>query len=385
MSSDQRKLHVLEVNKAYYPHIGGIESVVRQVASGMAARDDMDVRVLVCVEKGKGKTDTVDGVPVEYAGSLGTVASCPISFDFFKRFRRLAKWADVIEFHMPFPLGDVACLLSGYKGAVVLAWHSDVVRQKTLLKFYAPILRRFLKRADRVIVATKGHITSSPFLSTMPEKCTIIPYGLDVDAYRAVPPAPILHSQLHDAQHVCVLFVGRFVYYKGVEVLLQAMARVHGAELFLVGHGTEEMEAHLHQMVEETDQVNRVHFMGNLEETQLRQAFSDCDIFVLPSVANSEAFGIVQMEAMVYGKPVINTSLPTGVPYVSLHGKTGLTVPPEDEEALAQAIQTLTDDPALRKKYGDAGARRTETEFALENVMAKTADVLRETAERRQA
>ncbi|MCD8220393.1 MAG: glycosyltransferase [Ruminococcus sp.] len=380
---EKRKLHVLQVNKAYYPHIGGIETLVRSFSKSLQQRG-AEVRVLVCQEsRSKGADCVVDGVPVHYASSLGTYFSCPLSISFLRKFRQMAKWADVIEMHMPFPLGDLACLLSGYHGAVVIAWHSDVVRQKKLMRFYRPLLMRFLRRADAVIVATQGHIDSSPILSQFREKCRVIPYGIDVDAYRSVPREPILRQHQRDPKSVRVLFVGRFVYYKGIEVLLDAFGRVHGCELFLVGRGTAEMQAKLAQMAQEEQITDRVHFLGNLEEQQLRAAFADCEIFVLPSVANSEAFGIVQLEAMVYGKPVINTALSTGVPYVSVDGETGLAVPPENPEALAKAIQKLADDPVLRAAYGAAAAKRVEQMYQETDVIDAVEQVLKEFAERR--
>lgn len=125
---EQKKLRILQVNKAYFPHIGGIESLVRTFSRELNRR--AQVQVLVCQEKGKGEDRMVEGVPVHYASSLGTYFSCPVSFSFFRKFRQMAKQADVVEIHMPFPLADAACLLSGYRGAVVVAWHSDVVRQK---------------------------------------------------------------------------------------------------------------------------------------------------------------------------------------------------------------------------------------------------------------
>ncbi len=380
---ETKKLHILQVNKAYYPHIGGIESLVRVFSREFQKRPDAEVRVLVCQEKGKGVEKVIEDVPVTYASSIGTYFSCPLSFSFLRKFRQMAKWADVVEFHVPFPLADLACLLSGYRGGVVIAWHSDVVRQKTLLRFYKPLLRKFLRRADVILAATPGHIASSPFLQEVQEKCKVIPYGIDVEAYRRNPNLPILQERQQQKERVRILFVGRFVYYKGIEVLLQAYGQVQGAELFLVGHGTEEMEKKLHQMAEENGSDHPVHFLGNLPEEQLRAAFADCDFFVLPSVANSEAFGIVQLEAMVYGKPVINTALPTGVPYVSIDGETGLTVPPGDVDALAKAMQQLVENPALREKLGEAAAKRVETEFDEKNVVEAVYQTLAQASESR--
>ena len=172
-----------------------------------------------------------------------------------------------------------------------------------------------------------------------------------------------------------MLFTGRLVYYKGADILLEAFAKQHAhAELFLAGTGV--LEPELKARAEALGIAERVHFLGRRMTPELRDMFADCDLFVLPSVANSEAFGIVQLEAMVYGKPVINTALPTGVPLVSIDGETGLTVPPSDADALAAAMETLLSDDPLRAQYGNAARERVLREFSLNTVMEKTRAVL---------
>lgn len=365
------KFRILEVNKFYPPHIGGIETLVAQRARLLSKYPDTEVRVLVCQEKGRGTTEQQDGVTITRCGSLGTYFSCPLSLSFLWTFRKMAKDADVVEFHTPFPLGDLACLLSGYKGRVVIAWHSDVVKQKKLLRLYAPLLRQFLKRADAIIAATPGHVDSSAFLPEFREKCRIIPYALERDAYEKAARTPILTEKCRHPHAVKLLFAGRLVYYKGASYLLEAMKHVRGCELFLCGTGP--LEDALRAQAEGLP----VHFLGRLSDEDLKAAFADCDIFVFPSVENSEAFGIVQQEAMVYGKPVINTSLPTGVPYVSVHGKTGLTVPPRDAAALAKAIQTLADDPSLRARYGRNAAEKVRRDYEPAAIMDSIIQVLK--------
>ena len=367
-------LRILQVNKFYPPHIGGIETVIQQVSQGL--KDRAEVSVLVCQPKGRGVREVCDGGPVTRCSSWRTVASCPVSFSFFREFRRMAKEADVIECHLPFPLADLACLLSRTKKRVVIAWHSDVVKQKKLLALYKPILRAFLRRADAIIVATQGHIDGSAFLPPFRDKCVVIPYGIPTAEYLQAPAAPILTEKLRGKPLRKLLFVGRLVYYKGVDVLLRAFARTEGCALFLAGEGV--LEPQLRQEAQTLGVADRVFFLGRLTDAQLRAAFRDCDIFVLPSVANSEAFGIVQLEAMVYGKPVINTALPTGVPLVSIHGETGLTVPPGDETALADAIRTLAEDDALREAYGAAAQRRVLEHFELDNMIDGVYRVLAE-------
>ncbi|MBP0967099.1 MAG: glycosyltransferase [Oscillospiraceae bacterium] len=374
MNDRKKRPRLLITGKAYDPHIGGIETVMQQTAESM--RKYAKTKVLCCRDGlGLTKKDRINGVPVTYSGSFGTVASCPMSLPYFGDFRRKVMLADTVELHLPFPLADLALLLSGYKGRVVVAWHSDVVRQKLMLRLYKPLMKWLLKRADAILVATQAHIDSSPYLRDFREKCVIVPYGIDPAAYEQRPHLTPLQNHLHDKTAKKILFTGRLVYYKGADVLLEAFAKTReNAELFLAGNGVLEQE--LKEKAAFLGIAERVHFLGRRMTPELRDMFADCDMFVLPSVANSEAFGIVQLEAMVYGKPVINTALPTGVPLVSLHGETGLTVPPADPEALAQAMDTLLSDDALRAQYGKAARERVLREFSLDTVMRKTRAVL---------
>lgn len=368
------KPRILVTGKAYDPHIGGIETVMQQVAEGF--RDHACVSVLTCRDSfGLTKKERIHDVSVLRCGSMGTFASCPLSLSYLTQFRRKVMCADVVELHLPFPLADLATVLSGYKGRVVVAWHSDVIRQKTLLRLYKPLMMKLLRRADAIIVATKAHIDSSPYLQQFREKCVIIPYGINAQEYLSMPHSPVLTDRLQNPQAKKVLFTGRLVYYKGADVLLEAFAKLQTpAELFFAGTGV--LEHDLQERAATLGIAERVHFLGKRMTPELRDAFADCDLFVLPSVANSEAFGIVQLEAMVYGKPVINTALPTGVPLVSLHGQTGLTVPPSDADALAAAMEQLLCDDKLREKYGNAAKQRVADTFAIEQVLQQTWNVL---------
>ena len=371
------RLRVLEVNKAYYPHIGGIETLVKQYSQELGTVCNADVKTLVCRD-GRGKTtrEKLDGVKLTRAGSLGTYFSCPLSFSFIRLFRKIAEEADVVHIHVPFPLADAALLLSGFKGRVVVSWHSDVVKQKKLMTFYKPFMMKLLKRADCIITATKGHIDGSDYLPGFRRKCRIVPYGITPEDYLSVKRSPFLTDRLNDKKNIKVFFTGRLVYYKGVDILLKAFTMTENCELFIAGTG--EMEQELKDFAKRNNIGKKVHFLGFLPDNELKQAYADCDIFVLPSVAKSEAFGIVQLEAMVYGKPVINTKLPSGVPYVSVHGKTGLTVPPSDAKALAEAINTLAADEKMRESFGKAAAERVMTEFSEKNVIRKLYGILSE-------
>ncbi len=372
----KRKPRLLIAGKAYAPCVGGIETVMQQVAEGM--QQWAKASVLVCRNTfGAAEQDRVNGIRVYRCGSLGTMRSCPVSMSFLSVFRRKVMLADVVELHLPFPIADLACILSGYCGKVVVAWHSDIVRQKILRVAYQPVMHALLRRADVIITATQAHIESSAALQKYREKCVVIPYGIDIQRYETTPYQPVLQRHLRMPHAKKILFVGRLVYYKGVDVLLQAFAMLPEApvsELFVAGDGPEweSMQLLAHRL----GIAERVHFLGRRMEPELRAMYKDCDLFVLPSTANSEAFGLVQLEAMACGKPVINTALPTGVPQVSIHGETGLTVPVGDAEALSNAMALLLGDAALCKRYGDAAKERVTSEFALQTVLERRKSVL---------
>lgn len=358
-----KKLRILEVNKAYYPHVGGIETLVQMYSKKLGRDYDAKVRVLVCRDdRGKTVRQRINGVDVTRAASLGTLCKCPVSFTFIRLFRKMAKNADVVHIHMPFPLADAAALLSGFKGRVVLSWHSDIVKQKKLMILYKPFMKWLLNRADAIAIATWGHYFGSDHLTEYFGKCRIVPYGIAPEKYLNIEKKPILTEKCSDPRSVKVFFTGRLVYYKGVDVLLRAFRRVKGCELFIAGTG--DLEPELKKYAREHGLAKKVHFLGFLPDKELKQAYADCDIFVLPSVEKSEAFGIVQLEAMICGKPVVNTQLPSGVPHVSLGGVTGLTVKKSDPKALADAINTLAENSELREIMGKSAAERVRSEFS---------------------
>jgi len=359
------KPRVLQVNKLYYPVIGGVEKTLQQIAEGL--KDKTDMQVLVCQPKGKRVVQNINGVKVHKASSFGMLFSMPISLDFFQQFRKLSKDCDILHVHMPFPLADLAAFLFRPKCKIVLWWHSDIVRQKNLTFFYKPLVHWLLNRADVIIVETPGHIEGSSYLPRYKSKCRIIPPAIDDSLLGKSTRYISFNSYKKLTKPVSVLFVGRLVYYKGCTVLLNAFSQVTGAKLIIVGKGN--LENSLREQAKRLHISDKVKFLGTLSSAELDKAFQDCDIFVLPSVEKSEAFGLVQIEAMAYGKPVINTALPSGVPYVSLNGQTGLTVPPKNAPALAEAIQKLVDDKKLRLKYGQNAYKRVRECFTLEKML----------------
>jgi rhamnosyl/mannosyltransferase len=294
----------------------------------------------------------------------------PVSFDFMFKLWKMAPDYDILQFHVPFPLGDLACFLSRYKGKVSLWWHNDINNKRRLSFFVKPMMRWLLKRADCIIVSDPSIIESSDYLPPFRDKCRTIPLGLKFSDYETIPFKNYLTARLKNPRSTKLLFVGRIVHFKGVHVLIDAMRYVKNAELFIIGSGI--LESGMKRLVAEFGLSDRITFLGNFGPErfdELKSAFADCDMLVFPSVSKLDTFGLVQIEAMFYGKPVINTFLPTGVPHVSIHGETGLTVPVGDTDALVSAIQTLVDDADLRARFGENARKRVHEEYTFDRML----------------
>lgn len=359
------KLKILQINKLYYPVVGGIEKIIQQLAEGLNEKTEM--KVLVCSKKGKGGAEQIKGVEINRASSLGIFFSMPISFSFIFMLRKMAKDRDVLIFHMPFPLGDFAGLLSGFKGKIVVWWHSDVVKQQKIMMLYEPIMRKFLQRADMIIVATQGHIEGSKYLKEYREKCVVVPYGVDG---KILENSKKYCSDYNSSREIVFLFVGRFVHYKGCSVLLEAFSKVKQGKLILAGDGVLRQE--LMKQAESLEISEVVEFVINPSDERVMELYRECDVFVLPSIQRSEAFGLVQAEAMAYGKPVINTRLESGVPYVSIHGETGLTVEAGNAKKLAEAMVYMIENPEIRANMGRAARKRAYEVFTEEKMIEDT-------------
>jgi rhamnosyl/mannosyltransferase len=239
-----------------------------------------------------------------------------------------------------------------------------------------PILNRVFNRASRVIAAAEENIASSPVLTRYKDRCTVIPYGIDLPAFELTDTERIVVEQRRAvAGEGTVLFVGVLRPYKGVDVLLRAMARVK-AKLVVVGRGPNRLE--LSGLAARLGISNRVSFLGEVSESERRILLHSCDVFVLPSIDNREAFGIAQLEAMACGRPVIASDLPTGVRFVNKNQMTGLLVPPGDSDALAAALQRLLGDERLRQTLGNAAKRRAELEFSADRMVRRVQQVYEE-------
>lgn len=372
----QHSLTVLQVNKLYVPSVGGIETVVRNIAEELAT-NGVDSRVLAAVPRGPGKCETRNGVTVRKVSSVGTAQSVPLAPTFPARLWQDSRNIDIVHHHLPNPLSVVAHQVTPSRPRpTVVTYHSDIVRQQTSLRLYEPLLQSFLRDVNRILVTSPRLLDNSRFLQPHTEKCTVVPLSLDLTDYTD-PPADA-RLPVADDDRPLLLFVGRLNYYKGVEYLIDAMTDID-ATLLIVGDG--ERRSTLEARATERGVTNKVTFAGHVPTNVLHRCYAEAELFVLPSVEPSEAFGIVQLEAMAYETPVVNTDLPTGVPWVSRDGETGLTVPPRNSGALADAIRTLLADDERRRVYGKAARERVQAEFSREQMLTRLESVYTELLE----
>jgi len=357
------KLRVLHVGKFYPPHMGGIETHLQGLCGELSKL--ADVRVTVSSDDRTGSHEVLDGVRVTRVPTQFTLASAPFCFGMAANIRDSS--ADIVHLHLPNPTAALSYLASGHRGPLIVTYHSDTVRQRFLGAAFEPLLHAFLRRSSAIIATSADYQRTSPVLARYQDRCHIIPLGIAVDQFEEIDLAAVAQIRRQYGERL-ILAVGRMVYYKGFEFLVRAMSQVNG-NLLIVGDGP--LGNLLLDLTKQLRLDDKVHFAGRVPG-DLTPYYQAADIFALPSIARSEAFGIVQIEAMAAGKPVVNTQLDSGVPFVSQHERTGLTVPPADPNALAAALNRLLDNGDLRQSLGDAARARARQEFSLETMTSRT-------------
>ncbi|WP_438299332.1 glycosyltransferase family 4 protein [Pseudomonas sp. NMS19W] len=358
-------IKVLHFFKTYYPEtMGGIEQVIFQIAQGGASHG-FSSQVLYLSERGSARNETV-GNHLTHRSKLDLhVASTGFSLSAFKDFSELAKEADVVHYHFPWPYMDLLHFASRHGKPSVVSYHSDIVKQKTLLKLYEPLRSRFLSSVDCIVASSPNYAQSSPVLTRFRDKVEIIPYGLDATTYPVATPQKLADWRARVGEKF-FLFVGALRYYKGLDYLLEA-ARITGLPVVLLGGG--------HQEIELKEQASRlgltnVHFLGGLGDDDKAALLTLCHGFVFPSHLRSESFGISLLEAAMYGKPLISCEIGSGTTFINLANETGLVVPPRDSMALAGAMNTLWNNDELAREMGQRALCRYRDVFSADE-MAK--------------
>jgi glycosyltransferase involved in cell wall biosynthesis len=366
-------MKVLHIVKYYFPSKGGMETYVKQLCEGLQAHGIRSSVLALNHETGKViHSAVINGIQVFRVRTIFKFCSQPVAFSLGSRIKKLLLDHDLVHLNCPFPNVEI---FSGIlaKKPLVTTWQADPAHTRwgKFLRPYRPILNRLLERASRIVVTSPNLLDNSPSLSTFREKCEIIPLSCKLSCSGKP-------SSFSNEEKPTILFVGALRHYKGVEYLIRAMRLLGEAKLKIIGIGEEENR--LRRLAADLHLQARVSFLGNISDDELSMEYAGAYLLVLPSISPSEAFGIVQLEAMSCGIPVINTDIPSGAPFVSLHGLTGLTVPPKNEVALAAAINLLLKDKELHALYSKNAFSRAK-DFSEERMIASHARLYNETCE----
>lgn len=358
------KPHVVMLNKAYPPWIGGIERHVRDIGESLVTRG-WRVTALVCNDQPLEVRESIGGVQVIRIPQWLRILSQPIVRGYFQCLRELEP--DLIHVHVPFPLGWWTYHAVADRVPIICTWHSDIVRQRWMMPFLVPFQKRFLRRCNRIIPTSQPMLDYSSDLRAFHDHCTIIPL--------AVPPMPpenesrISQRALELNQQYpnpIVLFLGRLVGYKGLPYLTEAMQSLN-ASLLIAGEGP--LKQRLQTLACRLGIDSRIHFLDSVAEEEKYALYRAADVMVLPSISRNEAFGYVLLEAMQQGCPVISTDLPTGMRIVNQDGVSGFVVPPGDSRALAESIQKIVGDRALRERLSEGARERAAHLFRFDSMM----------------
>jgi glycosyltransferase involved in cell wall biosynthesis len=388
-------MRICHLGKFYPPAAGGIETHLRTLA-GAQARLGAHVQVICVNHRDRSGRDVTwenfsatpdveewDGaVNVVRLGRSASIARLDLCPRLMHRLRRLERADfDVLHLHVPNPTMVLTLAAARLRVLSVVSYHSDVVKQRLLAQLQRPFESAVFSRASAILAASPNYRTGSACLRRWNAKVRVFPYGIDLAGFRNPSTAALQAGARFRREHDQPLWlaVGRLVYYKGLDVALRALAKVPG-RLLIVGDGP--LRHELSALAERLDVASRVIWAGRLNEDELIGAYHAATALWLPSNARSEAFGIVQIEAMACGCPVINTNIPgSGVAWVSQHEETGLTVPINDPESFSAAVCRLIAEPGLRERLSRGARARADAEFDAQVMARRTLAVYEEVAD----
>lgn len=362
----QAVIRVVHLAKFYPPDRGGMEEACECLAE-VVARQGLEVSV-DCFVHGGTTTERRAGVLINRHATARTIASQPLSWGYLVRAWKVLASPLVVHLHAPNMLAALALALHPrLRARVVVHWHSDVVGKGVLGRLTRPLEWAMLRRASCVVATSPPYAAASTALSPVREKLRVIPLGI-----RELP------QPVREQPDCLILAVGRLVPYKGFEVLVRAAALLpSGVRVVIAGDGP--LRGGLQRQIDELGVADRIQLAGRVSEAQLTSLYASAAAFCLPSVERSEAFGVVLLEAMRAGLPIVATDLQgSGVPWVNEHEVTGVNVPVGDPAALAAACQRLMADEQTRRQMGVAARQRFETLFKAEAAAAAWIELYRE-------
>lgn len=356
-------MKILQLGK-FYPIEGGVEKVMLDLTTGLSARGiDCD---MLCASMKPQQIQLNNHGRLFGVKALKKIAATMISPSMVWTLRKMAKEYDLIHVHHPDPMACLALFCSGFKGKVVLHWHSDILKQKSLLKLYRPFEKWLIRRADMIVGTTPVYVQQSPMLKKVQHKVDYIPIGVEEQL-----PDPIGMEKIRNQflGKKIVFSLGRLVEYKGFVYLVDAASHLGDDYVVLIG-GNGPLRETIEQRIEELGLQDKVKLLGYVKEDEVANYFGACDVFCLSSIMKTEAFAIVQVEAMSCGKPIVATRIPeSGVSWVNRHKFSGVNVPVKSGRFLADGILFLTQNDYTYKIYAKQARLLYEECFTLEKMI----------------
>ncbi|MDR2877835.1 MAG: glycosyltransferase family 4 protein [Chromatiales bacterium] len=367
-------MRILHFYKTARPDsMGGIEQVIHLIATG-TARLGAEVDVLALTRGPAPQEPQQYGLYRNHRVKQNfELASTGFSLLAFGAFSRLARQADLIHYHFPWPFMDVVHFATRPRKPAIVTYHSDIVQQKHLMRFYAPLQRRFLANVERIAATSPNYVATSPVLARFSSKVIAIPIGIDRDAYPPAAPDRLAYWRSRFGPRF-FLFVGVLRYYKGLHILIEA-CRDTSFPVVIAGAGP--IEARLKEQAARLGARN-VHFAGHVSETDKVALLTLCEAVLFPSHLRSEAFGVSLLEGAMLGKPMISSEIGTGTTFINVAGETGLVIPPGDANALRHAMRSLWEDPRAATAMGERAARRHQQIFTSERMARAYFDLYQE-------
>lgn len=370
---------VLHVYRTYFPDPqGGMQEAIRQVCLATKVQGVSNTIFTLSPHPNPPVIERPEARVVR-SRSWAAPASCDLGgIDSLASFRHLTSQADLLHFFHPWPFADGLHFLAGHKKPSVLTYVSDVVRQRWLGRAYAPLMWRTLRNMRAIVANCPSYVRTSPVLSdpAIRDKVRVIPLGIVEESYPAQGDETIFSRLGLAADAPYFLFIGVLRYYKGLHTLIEAAKQVK-ARIVIVGSGPEGKK--LRAFADQTAAAN-VLFAGQVSDEEKVALLKRCRAMVLPSHLRSEAYGMVLVEASIFGRPLVSCEIGTGTSYVNAHEESGLVVPPENPFALAGALNTLLHDSSLAESLGRGARVRYERLFSGPALGRAYADLFREVA-----
>jgi glycosyltransferase involved in cell wall biosynthesis len=351
-------LRVLHVYRTYFPDTqGGAEETIRQLTVGLK-RIGVETRVFTPSLNPQPKIVLVEGIEVVRSKLHFEISSCGFALTSIPEFNRQVAWADIVHYHFPWPFADLLDLVTGVRKPSVITYHSDIVRQNGLMKFYHPLMQHFLRKSSCVVATSDQYRDSSVVLKALQRSIDVVPIGIDERSYPIPTDGTIVRME-HAFGSGFFLFVGMLRYYKGLHILLEACK---GTNLPVVIAGEGPLEAELRQRVE-TEGISNVRFAGRVTDEEKIALIDLSRALVFPSHLRSEAFGVTLVEGLMRGKPLISAEVGTGTSYVNLHNETGFVVEASNPTAFQAAMIRLAECEDETSRLGQNARQRYEALF----------------------